>query len=116
MAFVAAVAVAGMAVVTAQAQEKPKVQVQIPDPGVPQAMTMEGKFVRAAYNNEGYVIIGYQVANRSIGEEYMMIDLGHHRPRQRAGLQAHTRQDRGDTPRRQEHSAADHGGVSQRST
>ena len=39
-------------------------------------MTMEGKFVRAAYNNEGYVIIGYQVANRSIGEEWMMIDLG----------------------------------------
>ena len=58
------------------AQEKPKVQVQIPDPGVPEAMTMEGKFVRAAYNNEGYVIIGYQVANRSIGEEWMMLDFG----------------------------------------
>ena len=69
-----ALAIAATAVVTAQ--EKPKVQVQIPDPGVPQIMTMEGKFVRAAYNGEGYAIIGYQVANRSIGDEYMMLDLG----------------------------------------
>jgi hypothetical protein len=72
LAVAAAVTVAGM--VALQAQEKPKVQ--IPDPGVPQAMTLEGKFVRAAYNHEGYVIIGYQVANRSIGEEFMMLDMG----------------------------------------
>ena len=64
--------VAVTAVVTAQ--EKPKVQ--IPNAGVPEIMTMEGKFVRAAYNGEGYAIIGYQVANRSIGDEYMMLDLG----------------------------------------
>ena len=51
-------------------------QVQIPNPGVPQIMSIEGKFVRAAYNNEAYMIIGYQVANRSIGDEWMMIDLG----------------------------------------
>src|SRR5262249_3526946 len=31
--------------------------VQIPNPGVPQIMTLEGKFVRVAYNNEGYVIL-----------------------------------------------------------
>ena len=60
----------------ARAQEKPKVQVQIPQPGVPQIMTMEGKFVRAAYNNEGYVILGYQLANRSIGEEWMLLEVG----------------------------------------
>jgi hypothetical protein len=58
----------------AQAQGKP--QVQIPDPGVPQIMTMEGKFVRAAYNNEGYVILGYQLVNRSIGEEWMLLEVG----------------------------------------
>ena len=58
------------------AQEKPKVQVQIPDPGVPEAMTMEGKFVRAAYNNEGYVILGYQATNRSVGEEWMLLEVG----------------------------------------
>ena len=73
LAFAGAVAIA-LTVVTVQAQEKPKVQ--IPDPGVPEILTIEGKFVRAAYNNEGYAIIGYQVANRSIGEEHMMIDLG----------------------------------------
>jgi hypothetical protein len=59
----------------ALAQDKaPKVQ--IPSPGVPEIMTMQGKFVRAAYNNEGYVILGYQVSNRSIGEPWMMIDFG----------------------------------------
>ena len=57
-----------------QAQQPPTVQ--IPQPGVPQLMTMEGKFVRAAYNNEGYVILGYQLANRSIGEEWMLLEVG----------------------------------------
>jgi hypothetical protein len=58
----------------AQAQEKPVVQ--IPQPGVPQIMTMEGKFVRASYNREGYVILGYQASNRSIGEEWMLLEVG----------------------------------------
>jgi hypothetical protein len=56
------------------AQEKPTVQ--IPKPGVSQIMTIEGKFVRAAYNNEGYVILGYQPANRSIGEEWLLLEIG----------------------------------------
>jgi hypothetical protein len=58
----------------AQTQQPPTVQ--IPQPGVPQIMTMEGKFVRAAYNNEGYVILGYQLANRSLGEEWMLLEVG----------------------------------------
>jgi hypothetical protein len=58
----------------AQTQQKPTVQ--IPDPGVPQNMTLEGKFVRAAYNNEGYAILGYQLANRSVGEEWMLLEFG----------------------------------------
>lgn len=70
--FAMAVAVACAAAV--HAQQKPTVA--IPNPGVPEVMTIEGKFVRAAYNNEGYAIIGYQVANRSLNEEWMMIDLG----------------------------------------
>ena len=56
------------------AQEKPIVK--IPQPGVPQIMTLQGKFVRAAYNNEGYVILGYQASNRSIGEDWMLLDVG----------------------------------------
>jgi len=58
----------------AQSQAKPIVQ--IPQPGVPQVITMEGKFVRASYNNEGYVIIGYQASNRSVGEEWMLLEVG----------------------------------------
>jgi hypothetical protein len=58
----------------AQTQEKPIVQ--IPQAGVPQIMTLEGKFVRVAYNNEGYVIIGYQASNRSIGEDWMLLEVG----------------------------------------
>jgi hypothetical protein len=58
----------------AQAQETPKVQ--IPKPGVPEVMTMEGRFVRAAYNNEGYVILGYRIVNESIGQEWMLLEVG----------------------------------------
>ena len=57
-----------------RAQEKPVLK--IPESGVPQIMTMEGKFVRASYNNEGYVILGYQPANRSLGEEWLLLEIG----------------------------------------
>lgn len=57
------------------AQEQKPV-VEIPKAGVPQVMTLEAKFVRAAYNNEGYVILGYQATNRSVGEEWMLLDIG----------------------------------------
>jgi hypothetical protein len=60
----------------AQAQTQQPPTVQIPQAGVPQIMTMEGKFVRAAYNNEGYVILGYQVSNWSIGEKWILLEVG----------------------------------------
>jgi hypothetical protein len=63
-----------LAPLAAQAQEPPKVQ--IPDPGVPQIMTMEGRYVRAAYNNEGYAILGYKLANLSVGEGWMLLEVG----------------------------------------
>ena len=53
-----------------------KQPVALPQPGVPQVLTMEAKFVRAAYNNEGYAILGYQAANRSLGEEWLLLDVG----------------------------------------
>ena len=53
-----------------------KQPIALPQSGVPQVYTMEGKFVRAAYNNEGYVILGYQATNRSVGEEWMLLDVG----------------------------------------
>ena len=77
--FVAMAAVGLMSIapaaLLAQAQaDKP--QVKIPQPGVPQIMTMDGRYVRAAYNNEGYAILGYQLANLSIGEKWMLIEVG----------------------------------------
>ena len=62
------------AAVQGQAPAKPVVQ--IPDPGVPQAMTIQANFVRAAWNNEAYAILGYQIVNRSIGEEWLRLELG----------------------------------------
>jgi hypothetical protein len=50
--------------------------VKIPQPGVAEIMTLEGTFVRVAYNNEGYAIIGYRLANLSIGEEWMLLEFG----------------------------------------
>jgi hypothetical protein len=58
------------------AQTKQTPTVQIPQPGVPQVMTLEGTWIRAAYNNEGYVILGYRVANLSIGDEWMLLEFG----------------------------------------
>ena len=66
----------GAPIAPASSQTKQPPTVAIPQPGVPQIMTMEANFVRAAYNNEGYVILGYQVANRSIGQEWMLLEVG----------------------------------------
>jgi hypothetical protein len=51
-------------------------KVEIPKPGVPQIMTLEGTWVRVAYNNEGYVVVGYRLANMSVGEEWMLLEFG----------------------------------------
>ena len=58
----------------AAAQEPPRVA--IPEPGVPQIMTMEGRYVRIAYNNEGFVTLGYKLANLSVGEPWMLLEVG----------------------------------------
>ena len=74
-ALVALIAKPPLAAMTeGQKQEPPKVK--IPEAGVPQIMTIEGSYVRAAYNNEGYAIIGYKLANMSVGEEWMLIEFG----------------------------------------
>lgn len=62
---------AAAALATARAQ-----QIRIPDPGVAQNMTLEGEFVRIAYNREGYVTMGYRVANEFVGNEWMLLQVG----------------------------------------
>jgi hypothetical protein len=57
-------------------QDKQKPTVQLPKPGVSEIMTIEGLYVRAAYNNEGYAILGYRLANESIGQEWMLLEIG----------------------------------------
>ena len=73
---VAGILVAWTPVAPIDARSPQKPQVAIPQAGVPQIMTLEGSFVRAAYNNEGYVILGYEPVNRSIGEQWMLLDIG----------------------------------------
>jgi len=51
-------------------------EVEIPKPGVPEIFTLEGEFVRIAYNNEGYASLGYRLANESAGEEWMLLEVG----------------------------------------
>jgi hypothetical protein len=51
-------------------------EIEVPQPGVPQLFTLEGQFVRIAYNNEGYVTLGYRMANQSVGEEWMLLEIG----------------------------------------
>jgi hypothetical protein len=61
----------------AEPQDKDKAPiVQLPQPGVPQITTLEGRFVRVAYNAEGYAILGYQASNRSIGDDWMLLEFG----------------------------------------
>ena len=47
-----------------------------PVPTVPEIFTLTGEFVRVAYNNEGYVTLGYRIANDSPGDEWMLLEIG----------------------------------------
>jgi hypothetical protein len=72
----AALAVAGSLATIAVAQDKQAPKVTIPDPGVPEILTIEGAYVRAAYNNEAYVILGFRTTNESVGEPWLVLDVG----------------------------------------
>src|SRR5262245_7568852 len=73
MALAGAVALAQL-IAAAQSQQPP--QVKIPEAGVPQIMTLEAEYVRAAYNNEGYVILGYKIVQESVGTDWLMLEVG----------------------------------------
>ena len=74
--IVAGVMLAAALAANAADQAPPPPTVKIPEPGVPQIMTLEGRFVRGAYNNEGYVILGYKLANTSVGGPWMVLEIG----------------------------------------
>jgi len=62
------------ALVGVRAQQK--TPVPIPSPGVPQIMTLMDKYVRVSYNNEGYVTMGYRLANTLVGQEWIFLEAG----------------------------------------
>jgi hypothetical protein len=64
--------VAGGAGVAA-GQDKP---ITAPQPTVPEVFTLMGAFVRVAYNNEGFVTLGYEMANSEQGKEWVLLDMG----------------------------------------
>lgn len=72
--FPLVVGLACSTLVGATAQDKPKVA--IPNPGVAEIMTLEDRYVRVAYNNEGYVSLGYRLANGLVGQEWILIEIG----------------------------------------
>jgi hypothetical protein len=74
LALAGLILIAPLAGSSAAQTQEPKVK--IPEPGVPQVMTMEGRYVRAAYNNEGYAILGYRLANLSVGEKWILLEVG----------------------------------------
>jgi hypothetical protein len=51
-------------------------QVKAPQPTVPEIFTLMGQYVRVAYNNEGFVTLGYRAAQQSVGEEWMLLEVG----------------------------------------
>ena len=63
-------------VLPVSAQDAPKPKPKAPEPTVPEIFTLMGQFVRVAYNNEGYVTLGYRTANSSVGNEWMLLEIG----------------------------------------
>jgi hypothetical protein len=75
VAAACAVAMSTMLIAGPQSgQQKP--QYPIPDPKNSQITTLEDQYVRVAYNNEGYVILGYLVTNELVGKEWIRLEVG----------------------------------------
>jgi hypothetical protein len=49
---------------------------EAPVPTVPEIFTIQGQFTRIAYNSEGWVTLGYRVANDSQGQDWLMVEVG----------------------------------------
>ena len=59
---------------SALAEETPKVVA--PQPTVPEVFTLMGQYVRVAYNNSGFVTLGYRMAQEAVGEEWALLEVG----------------------------------------
>lgn len=62
---------------TAQMEPKGSLQgLQPPKADVPQLMTLQGEFVRMAYNNEGYAVLGYRMVQNELGNPWVLLNVG----------------------------------------
>jgi hypothetical protein len=50
--------------------------VPVPQPTVPELFTIEGEYVRVAYNNEGFATLGYRAVQGAVGEEWVLLETG----------------------------------------
>jgi hypothetical protein len=70
---VVAVVLAGIGTPAVTAQEP---DIKAPVPTVPGIFTIQGQYTRIAYNSEGWVTLGYRVANDSQGQDWLMLEVG----------------------------------------
>jgi len=62
--------------VSVAAQQSGQKQYPLPDVKNPQITTLEDQYVRVAYNNEGYVIMGYRLTQELQGKEWIRLEVG----------------------------------------
>jgi len=78
--LVPALALLAMAVpapLAAQAQPKGSLEgLTAPKPDVPEIFTLAGAYVRMAYNNEGYAVIGYRMVQEEAGNPWALLSVG----------------------------------------
>jgi hypothetical protein len=68
---------AAPAPLAAQAQPKGSLEgLTAPKPDVPEIFTLAGAYVRMAYNNEGYAVIGYRMVQEEVGNPWALISVG----------------------------------------
>ncbi len=68
--------VAAVLICTPPAALAQETELKAPEPGVPEIFTIMGEYVRIAYNDEGYVSLGFRAASQSVGEEWMLLEFG----------------------------------------
>ena len=62
--------------VTVSVAAQQKSPIPLPNVNNPQITTLEDQYVRVAYNNEGYVILGYRLTQQLQGKEWVRIEMG----------------------------------------
>ena len=72
---VAGIAALSLALATSAAAQLPA-GVEAPKPTVPEIFTLMGQYVRIAYNNQGFATLGYRMAQESVGEEWVLLEVG----------------------------------------